>query len=82
MEARMTSPKDHRILTAVLILSAGAAAWGWMGTVTTIASGQAVLTSNLLNVTAAGPGQVAEITVRPGDTVQRGQPVARISLRL
>jgi HlyD family secretion protein len=82
MEARMTSPKDHRILTAVLILSAGAAAWGWMGTVTTIASGQAVLTGSLLNVTAAGPGQVAEITVRPGDTVQRGQPVARISAPL
>jgi HlyD family secretion protein len=75
----MTSPKDHRILTAVLILSAGAMAWGWMGTVTTIATGQAVLTASLLNVTAAGPGRVTGFTVRPGDTVQPGQIVARIS---
>ena len=55
--------------------------WGWFGSISTEVSGQAVLlrTGGLENVVVTSASRVADISVDPGEEVQQGQPVARLT---
>ena len=69
---------------AVVVMAAGllgAILWGWFGSLSTEVGGQVVFlrTGGLENVVASSTGRLADISVDPGEEVQQGQPVARLT---
>jgi HlyD family secretion protein len=78
---RVASPKQGAMLAAAFLLSAAVGLWAWFGRVTTTADGRAVLmrTGGVVSVNAPGSGQVAEFSIKPGNTIRFHQIVARIS---
>lgn len=69
---------------AVLVMAAGLLAamlWGWFGSLSTEVGGQVVFlrTGGLENVVVTSAGRLADISVDPGEEVQQGQPVARLT---
>lgn len=78
---QVTSP---RTWLAALVLAAAVMAvlvWGWFGNVSTEVGGQAVFvrSGGLDSVAVASSGRITDIAVAPGDLVQKGQLIARLS---
>ncbi|MCS7462575.1 HlyD family efflux transporter periplasmic adaptor subunit [Paenibacillus doosanensis] len=73
-------PRHWIALLSVLTLLAAFFAWAVLGTVTVKMNGNGVLTMHdgLAAIAATSAGQVTDIGVKPGDTVRRGDTVARL----
>lgn len=77
---QVTRPQGWLALAALLALILAALAWGVFGSIPTEALGQGILLrqGGVSELVAAGSGQVEEVLVRVGDTLEKGQAVARI----
>lgn len=77
---QVTRPQGWLALAALIALILAALLWGIFGSIPTEAFGQGLLLrqGGVSELVAAGSGQVEEMLVRVGDTVDKGQPVARI----
>jgi HlyD family secretion protein len=77
---QVTDAKGWLALAALAGLLAVALGWGILGSVPTEAGGSGILLrrGGVSEVVSAGSGQVAEVLVGVGDTVAKGQVVARI----
>jgi len=77
---QVTRPQGWLALAALLALILAALAWGVLGSIPTEALGQGILLrqGGVSELVAAGSGQVEEVLVRVGDTLEKGQAVARI----
>jgi len=77
---QVTRPQGWLALAALLALILAALAWGVFGSIPTEAVGQGILLrqGGVSELFAAGSGQVEEVLVRVGDTLEKGQAVARI----
>ena len=77
---QVTNPKGWLALTGLGALIVAALLWGIWGSIPTEALGQGILIrqGGVSELVAAANGQVEQVLVGVGDTIQRGQPVARI----
>lgn len=77
---QVTRPQGWLALAGLVTLILAAVAWGVFGSIPTEALGQGILLrqGGVSELFAAGSGQVEEMLVRVGDTVEKGQAVARI----
>lgn len=77
---RVTNPRGWLALAAFWLLIFVALGWGILGSVPTNAHGEGILIrrGGVSDVVTAGSGQVEEILVEVGDTIEQGQVVARI----
>jgi HlyD family secretion protein len=77
---QVTDPQGWLALAAVAALVAAALGWGFFGSIPTEAPGAGILIrrGGVSDLVAAGSGQVSELLVAVGDTLVKGQPVARI----
>jgi HlyD family secretion protein len=77
---QVTDSKGWLALIAVATLLATALGWGIFGSVPTEAAGTGILIrrGGVSDLVSAGSGQVAEVLVRVGDTIEKGQVVARV----
>jgi HlyD family secretion protein len=77
---QVTNPKGWLALTGLGGLIVAALLWGVWGSIPTEALGQGILIrqGGVSELVAAANGQVEQVLVGIGDTIQRGQPVARI----
>lgn len=77
---QVTDPRGWIALGALGLLLVAALAWGVAGSIPTTAGGEGILLrqGGVVELEALGGGQVEEILVAVGGTVERGQTVARI----
>ncbi|MFY9820517.1 MAG: NHLP bacteriocin system secretion protein [Thermoanaerobaculia bacterium] len=77
---QVTNPRGWLALGALSAMLLVATGWGVWGSIPTQASGEGILIrqGGVSDVVTAANGQVAEVLVNVGDTVNKGQPVARI----
>lgn len=77
---RITNPRGWAALGGFWLLIIVALGWGILGSVPTNAYGEGILIrrGGVSDVVTAGSGQVEEILVEVGDTIEQGQIVARI----
>lgn len=77
---RVTNPRGWLALAAFWLLILVALGWGILGSVPTNAYGEGILIrrGGVSDVVTAGSGQVEEILVAVGDTIEPGDVVARI----
>ena len=77
---QVTNPKGWLALTGLGTLIVAALLWGIWGSIPTEALGQGILIrqGGVSELVAAANGQVEQVLVGVGATIQRGQPVARI----
>lgn len=81
MMVRVTNPAGWVALLALLGLVVLALLWGIFGTIPTKVSGSAILikTGGVYEVAARSSGLITDVSVKVGDTVRRGQKIARIA---
>lgn len=77
---QVTNPQGWLALSALLALLIAALVWGFLGSIPTEAAGQGILLRHggVTELVAAGTGQVEEMLVGVGDTLEKGEVVARI----
>lgn len=77
---QVTNPTGWLALGSVVALLVAALIWGVVGTIPTEARGEGILLrqGGVSDLVAASSGQVEELLVTVGDTVARGQVVAKI----
>lgn len=77
---QVTNPRGWLALAAFWLLIMVALGWGMLGSVPTNAFGEGILIrqGGVSDVVSAGSGQVEEVLVGVGDTIEPGQVVARI----
>jgi HlyD family secretion protein len=77
----VTAPKGWIALASIGVLLAVLVVWGVFGSIPekVDASGILLVRGGIFHLDAPAGGQVAEVTVKEGDTVTRGQVVARIA---
>lgn len=77
---QVTNPQGWLALSALLALIVAALVWGFLGSIPTEAAGRGILLRHggVTELVAAGSGQVEEMLVGVGDTLEKGQVVARI----
>ena len=78
---QVTTPRAWlALLTSIALLVIGVL-WGIFGSIPDKVAGQGILvkTGGVFDVTLLNSGQVTDISVNVGDTVERGQVVARVS---
>lgn len=77
---KVTDPRGWMALLAFWLLILVAVGWGIWGSIPTNAFGEGLLIrrGGVSDLVSAGSGQVEELLVGVGDTIQRGQVVARI----
>lgn len=80
-QIRLISPVGWIALAALGVLIAGALVWGFMGSVYKKVSGQGVLMygSGITNVMADSGGMITDLSYKPGDKIEKGDIIARIS---
>lgn len=78
---RITSPAGWVALLAILGLLVLAVLWGIFGSIPTKVVGSAILikTGGVYEVAARSSGLITDVSVKVGDTVRRGQKIARIA---
>lgn len=78
---KATSPTLWLALGAGLLVAGAVAAWSVWGALPTRVSGHGILilSGGIHEVLSASSGQLEEISVKVGDTVRRGQVVARVA---
>lgn len=78
---QVTTPKSWVALLAIGFALTMAIFWGIYGTIQTDVAGQGILikTGGVLDIEAMSSGEVTALYVRAGDTVERGQLVARVA---
>ncbi len=78
---RTTHPRAWLALAAIALLIAAALVWSIFGSVATTVPGLGILVKSggVLDVSVLGSGQITVIYVEAGQTVQRGEIVARIA---
>lgn len=79
---RVTNPRNWLALLGLLLLLSAAVAWSLLGQIPIQVSSSAVLlrTGGIKNISSLYSGQINELYVSAGDTVEAGQPVARITI--
>lgn len=75
------APRSWLGLAVVVTLLGCAGAWSVLGTIRTQVTGAGLILrpGGVFNIDSLGRGRVTEVLVEPGQTVQRGQVVARIA---
>ncbi|OGA44911.1 MAG: NHLP bacteriocin system secretion protein [Betaproteobacteria bacterium RIFCSPLOWO2_12_FULL_63_13] len=78
---RVITPQAWLAFAPLAILIAAAIAWGWFGSVPTKVIGKCILINptGLADVVATAAGRIIALDVTVGDTVRRGQRIARIA---
>ncbi|MEM1250279.1 MAG: NHLP bacteriocin system secretion protein [Acidobacteriota bacterium] len=78
---RLTSPAVWLAGVALAFIAVGGATWGFIGKVRDRASGPGILIhgGQLKSVISEWSGEVTEVLVEEGDTVEEGQVIARVS---
>ena len=78
---RITSPAGWVALLALVGLIGVAILWGFLGSISTKVIGSAMLikTGGVVEVSARSSGLITDVSVRAGDTIKRGQKIARIA---
>ncbi|MEO8585509.1 MAG: NHLP bacteriocin system secretion protein [Acidobacteriota bacterium] len=78
---QVTSPMGWIALGGVSVLLVFAIVWSVVGSISIRVDGQGILIrgANVFEVTAGAQGRLTEVLVKPGDTVQVGQAVARMA---
>ena len=78
---QVTTPKSWMALLAIGIALAATVFWGVFGTIETDVAGRGILikTGGLQDIDALSSGKVTTLYVGVGDTVKRGQIVARLA---
>ena len=78
---RITSPAGWVALLALVGLIGVAILWGFLGSIPTKVIGSAMLikTGGVVEVSARSSGLITDVSVRAGDTIKRGQKIARIA---
>lgn len=78
----VTSPKAWLALIAIACILLSAIAWGFVGSIPTKIEGQGILLNNggVYSITHYASGQVVDIRYKPGDTVKKGDVIARIEV--
>jgi hypothetical protein len=73
-------PRHWMALVSILLLLAAFFIWSVLGTVTVKLQGDGVFLrqDGLAPIVAVAPGQVTDMSVQAGDSVQRGEAVARL----
>jgi HlyD family secretion protein len=76
----VTTPTGWLALAALGALLAAGLAWGLLGSIPTLASGEGILLrrGGVMDLVATASGQVDEVLVRVGDVIDKGQRVASI----
>src|SRR5512137_3064196 len=82
--ARVTSPTGWLALGTVGMLLVGVVAWGILGSVPTRVEGEGILIrgGGLRQIESTGDGNLAELKIRLGDTVQAGAAIGTVSSAL
>lgn len=80
---RVTNPRGWLALAAFWLLILVTLGWGVLGSIPTNAFGEGILIrrGGVSDVVSAGSGQVEEVLVGVGDSIDKGQVVARIRQR-
>jgi len=77
---KVTTPRAWFTLLAVGVILAAAVIWGIWGSIPNKVSGQGILikSGGVYNIVHSSAGQITDIRIRPGDSVKRGEVVARV----
>jgi HlyD family secretion protein len=77
---QVTDPRGWLALTGLVALLLAAISWGIWGSIPTEAQGEGILLrqGGVSALVSAANGQVEEILVSVGDSIEKGQPVAKI----
>jgi HlyD family secretion protein len=77
---QVTTPASWLALSALGALLVSGLAWGFVGSIPTLASGDGMLLrrGGVMDLVATANGQVDEVLVRVGDVIEKGQRVASI----
>jgi HlyD family secretion protein len=77
---QVTDPRGWLALTGLGALLLAAIGWGIWGSIPTESQGEGILIreGGVSSLVAAGSGQVEEVLVAVGDSIAKGQPVAKI----
>jgi len=78
---QVTRPTGWLALLAVALILAAALVWGFLGAIPTLVTGSGMLIrrGGVLDVVSISGGQVTEVVADVGETVRRGQVVARVA---
>ena len=80
----VTSPLGWFALLTVGFALAVAVAWGFVGTIMRTTPGQGIIVRNgeqgIMSIGSAGTGAILEILIKPGDEVEKGQPIFKLDL--
>ena len=79
---QVTTPTGWLALVGLALVIAAAAVWGFLGEVPDDIAGSGILLrqGGFFDVESSGSGSIAELLVKPGDTVKIGDALARIDL--
>jgi HlyD family secretion protein len=78
---RVTDSKAWVAQLTIFALIVVALVWGYVGRIPSVVSGQGVIVrrGGVLNIVAAGSGVVAQLNVKVGDRISKGQIVASVA---
>lgn len=78
---KVTSPRAWLVAAALVVIVVSAVAWSFLGVIPRKVQGEGILlkAGGIQQIVANGTGQIEEVNVYPGQKVQPGQIVARIS---
>ncbi len=77
---RVTSPRAWLAFVGIVLIIAAVIAWSFFGTITTTVTGSGILIrgGGIASIVAPVSGQISDVYVEAGETIQEGQVVARV----
>lgn len=83
MEESSGKKRNYIIVLSILLLTVGLLGGGWFWYQTThyVSTDDARISGTIVNISAKYPGKVVEVLVKEGDSIFKGQPLARIDPR-